>query len=126
MQKESTLISVDILGSNVAAQLESSEKTAQYLCDYYDLVAEKISIYGWRIVKTMGDCVLISAESNATVDNINALFGALKSDYDIRLCHRECVFEELEVSFEKYSCVDIFGKEVNNLFMKDALTMRLS
>ena len=121
--KESTIIKVDIKGFNNRAQTEASEETANYILNYYQTIQDIISQHGWRFIKGMGDCVLISADSNT--ENITKLYEELSKEYSIYLCYRQCRFAEKQISVGQYSCLDIFGKDINNLFLCDSLTKTL-
>lgn len=47
----------------------------------------------------------------------------ISEQFDIRAHYRFCDFEEAETSTDGYSCLDIFGKDINNLFLEDASTI---
>ena len=123
MRKISTIIKIDINGFNGRAQAENTAATAHYLTEYYELISNMVSRHGWRFVKAMGDCVLISADENAGTENISLFYEAISSRFDVCLYYRECEFEEVEFTFGKYSCLDTIGKDVNNLFLNDSSTM---
>ena len=125
MQKISTIIKIDINGFNKRTQAENPAVTAHYLANYYELISNMVSAYGWRFVKGMGDCVLISADENAGTENISLFYEAISSRFDVCLYYRECKFEEVEFTFGKYSCLDTIGKDVNNLFLNDSSTIVL-
>ena len=72
--KKSIIITIDIKGFNKQTQLESSADTANYLTEYYEYIADLISPFKWRYVKSIGDCVLLSAENNNSADDIENLF----------------------------------------------------
>jgi hypothetical protein len=126
MLKESTIIKFDINGFNAVAQSGSPQETASYLRSYYDHISASISGLGWKIVKTIGDCVLVSAEQNATQENISVVCKELRNSFDISTYYRACHFEEAEYSYDDYSCKDVIGKDINNLFMEDNFTFSVS
>ncbi len=105
------------------AQAEDPEETSDYISNYYQAIYSTISHHGWRFIKGIGDCVLISADSNT--ENINKLYEELSKKYSISLCYRQCSYAEKQISIGQYSCVDIFGKDINNLFLCDSLTKNL-
>ncbi len=125
MRKISTIIKIDIYGFNKRAQAENPAATARYLAKYYELISDMVSRHGWRFVKSMGDCVLVAAHENTGAENIISFYEAISNRFDICLHYRECEFEEVEFAFEKYSCLDIIGKDINNLFLNDSSTIVL-
>ncbi len=126
MRKEATIIKIDINGFNSVAQAGSPQDTAIYLRSYYDRIYSVMSAHGWKIIKTIGDCVLVSAEENAAQEKISEIFKTLRTSFDISSCYRVCQFEEAEFSYDDYSCKDVIGKDINNLFMEDSSTVVLS
>lgn len=123
MQKESTIIKIDICGFNDVAQTTSPQETESYLRIYYDLVSDLISDHGWRLVKCIGDCVLISAEENASKENIEILCEEVRDRFEISAHYRLCEFEETEFTIGEYKCLDVIGGDINNLFLEDASTV---
>lgn len=123
MRKISTIIKIDINGFNKRAQAENPVATARYLAEYCELISDMVSRYGWRFVKAMGDCVLVSADKNADTENISLFSEAIRSRFNVCLYYREWEFEEVGFTYGKYSCLDIIGKDVNNLFLNDSSTM---
>ncbi len=126
MRKESTIIKVDIDGYNAVAQSNAPEDTADYLLQYYDAVFALCKENGWEIIKTMGDCVLITAPDNAIPETVNSFCNKLGSAYSVNVHYRKCSFEEIDVAYSNFACRDVFGKDINNLFMEDSLTQLAS
>ena len=124
MQK-ATIIEVDILGSNKQNQTESPRETAEYFLNYYQEANSIITQYNWRIIKTLGDTVLISAGQDSEIENIQSLYDKLSKKYNIRLKYRTCEFIEEQINFNQYSCLDVFGKDINNLILNDEQTNRM-
>lgn len=122
--KKSTIIKIDIKGFNKMAQAEDPKATSDYISTYYQDIHSIISDHGWRFIKGIGDCVLISANSNT--ENINKLYEELSKKYNISICYRQCSYVDKQISIGQYSCLDVFGKDINNLFLCDSLTKTLS
>ena len=74
----------------------------------------------------MGDSVLISSEINNTPKDIEQLHKSILREYIVSLFYRECDVIEKKVIINNYSCLDIFGHNINNLFLNDFLTIKLS
>ena len=125
MLKNSTIIKIEINGFNRRTQTEYPAATVQYLAEYYELISGLVSRQRWRIVKSMGDCVLVAAHDNTGVEDIVSLYEAIDNRFDVSFHYRECEFEEVEFSFDQYSCLDTIGKDINNLFLNDASTIVL-
>jgi hypothetical protein len=123
--KTATVIKIQIKGSSKQAQLESPEETANYLTTYYKSIIKNTSPLKWRFVKAMGDGVLITAEENNSSDIINRIYKTISEKYNIELQYRICNFIEKKFKFNSYSCLDIIGKDINNLFLSDSATIKL-
>lgn len=121
MQK-ATIVEIDILGSNKQNQTESPRETADYFLIYYQETNSIISQYNWRIIKTLGDTILILAGQDTEIENIQSLYDKISDKYNIRLKYRLCEYIEEPINFDQYSCLDVFGKDINNLFLKDEHT----
>lgn len=122
---ESVIIKIDIMGFNKKAQAENPEDTSEYIYEYYQRIENAISKYDWRFIKGMGDCVLISS-CNDSSDHIAEFYEEISKVYNIALCYRLCRYVEKEIKIGDYSCTDVFGKDVNNLFLCDHLTTKLA
>lgn len=123
MRRESTIIKIDINGFNKLAQEENPEDTARYLSAYYELAASAVAKFGWRFVKAIGDCILISTEGDAEPNKITAFYQIIQENFDVSLYYRPCEFEEIETKVGNYSCLDVIGKDINNLFLNDAFSV---
>lgn len=121
MQK-ATIVDIDILGSNKQNQTESPRETADYFLIYYQETNSIISQYNWRIIKTLGDTILILAGQNTEIENIQSLYDKISDKYNIRMKYRLCEYIEEQINFDQYSCLDVFGKDINNLFLNDEHT----
>ena len=125
MHKHSTLIKIDINGFNKIAQSMPPLETMHYLRGYYEDVFKEASELGWKFVKTIGDCVLLSAEESASHEDICALHDSIRRRFDINTNYRVCEFEESRFVFGDYSCTDTIGEDINNLFLGDSATVML-
>tara|TARA_B100002003_G_scaffold134570_2_gene124476 strand:+ start:1129 stop:1509 length:381 start_codon:yes stop_codon:yes gene_type:complete len=125
MLKTSTVIKIDIRGFDVVARQQTPTETADYLAEYYKLISEALSSHGWRFVKAIGDCVLISAEQNESEINIQEFLDCIRTCFEVDLHYRICRHEEIPFSYGGYSCIDTIGKDTNKLFLQDAETVRL-
>jgi len=123
MEKNSTIIKVDITKFNSLAQSTESSETANYLRRYYELLFKLSTGNGWEIIKTIGDCVLITAPDNGSAEIVEDFCANIRSEFDVTVHYRKCSFEEVEFSYNDYSCKDVIGKDINNLFMEDSSTM---
>ena len=125
MHKHSTIIKIDINGFNKIAQSMSPHETMLYLRRYYELVFSAASELGWKFVKTLGDCVLLSAEEDTPHDKISAFHDSILGRFDINTNYRLCEFEESRFVLGDYCCTDTIGKDINNLFLGDSATVML-
>lgn len=118
----SIVIALDLKEFSRKAQGEDPAETARFCEEYYDFVNSCTSSRGWRIVKTMGDCVLIVAGKSADHEEIRSWFDQISCRYDVGAIYRFCEYVVQEVKVAGYRCVDIFGRDVCGLFMKDPHT----
>ena len=123
--KKSIVITVDIMGFTKLSHSQSPEKTANYITSYYKLVQSLVARYNWRFVKGIGDCVLISADLNVPMSRLNEFYETLSKEYDVNVFFRKCEYCEQLVAIGDYSCLDIFGKDINNLFLDDPSTVKI-
>ena len=121
--KKSTIIKLDIQGFNKQAQNESPDSTADYILEYYESIQKFVLQYNWTFIKGIGDCVLISAETN--LDCIEQFFNELSKKYQVVCHYRVCEYAQKNIKFGSYQCSDVFGKDINNLFLNDHLTTRI-
>lgn len=122
MKKHSTIIKVDIRDFNEQTQPLSAEQTADFLETYYAFVVDAIAKYKWRMVKTMGDGLLISVEGKDS-SRIRDFYDVLRREYNASCQYRHCEYEEREISIGEFKCLDVFGKDINNLFLHDEETV---
>ncbi|MDM8543023.1 adenylate/guanylate cyclase domain-containing protein [Desulfococcaceae bacterium HSG9] len=125
MVQKATIIKIDINGFINAVQSDSPQDMADFLNNYYQSVWERANRLNWRFIKSIGDCVLLLAETNDSAENIEQFFEDVSNNYDVTLHYRECRFAEKEFKISSYSCVDVFGKDINKLFMNDPATKQL-
>ena len=116
---------MDISGFNKFSQSESPEKIADYIASYYKLIQSLVARYNWRFIKGIGDCVLISADLNVPMSRLKEFYETLSKEYAINVFFRKCEYYEQLVAIGDYSCLDIFGKDINNLFLGDSSTMKI-
>ena len=121
----SIIAKIDIRRSDQQVQTETPEQTIEFLDCYYQKVHDAISSFGWRLIKTMGDCIFFSAEKNVKPESFAEVFEKVSAIYDITLCYRSCTYVEREIIFGDYHCLDVFGKDINRLFRTDELTVKL-
>ncbi|NKB33720.1 MAG: hypothetical protein GKR91_11535 [Pseudomonadales bacterium] len=126
MPKKTIIIKFDINGFNKKAQSSSVQKTAEFLSEYYELIAAESANLNWRFIKTIGDCVLVSADENNSHEVINRVHKNIQNVFSINTCYRECEYEELNTTFGDYSCRDTIGKDINGLFLGDENTVSIS
>ena len=119
----STIIKVDLNGFHKTSLSQSAQETTEYLSQYYSAIESLVSPYSWRIVKCIGDCVLLKAENNTSF--LSKFFLDIKSKYNVSVMCRVCEFEELNISLHGYSCKDVVGSDINKLFLADASTTTL-
>ena len=122
MKKQSTIIKIDIRDFNEHTQPLSAEQTADFLETYYAFVIDAITKYKWRIVKTMGDGLLISVEGKES-SRIKDFYEVLRREYNASCQYRLCDYEERVISIGEFQCRDVFGKDINNLFLHDEETV---
>ena len=123
--KASIIIIVDIKDFSNILKLGCSEDIAHYLSTYYNCIENNLIPLCWKIVKTMGDVVLISAEINNTEKDLKLFHKTISEKYNVTLKYRKCEIIEKDVVFDNYSCLDIFGHDINNLFLNDHLTKKM-
>lgn len=117
-----TIIKVDINGFSKTAEMSTAGELADYLQAYYQRACDLGQGHGWTFIKTIGDCVLFSAELQ---DAVAVFYNDLSKDYDVSLDYRDCDCAERVLSFDDYQCNDIFGPDINLLFMSDQRTRHL-
>ena len=121
--KKSTIIKIDINGFHKKAVTQSTAETCEFLQAFYEKIEKLISSRGWRLVKTIGDCILIEAEKN--IEFISKFYLEVISEYQVSMVHRVCEYEILNVKIGTYSCEDIVGKDINRLFLCDSATQKM-
>lgn len=119
------VLTIDIKGFHRRAQFLTPAETAQYLVGFYRYVLAMLPTPDWRLVKTMGDCVVVVAATNAAHSQIQALHSAVSQRYPVTTHARLCHYAETPVRIGAYTCQDIFGQDLNQLFLHDAATTRL-
>lgn len=124
MQKFSTIIKIDMVDFNDVTQKMSAPEASEYLLKYYALVESHATKFGWRIIKTMGDCVMLSAESKDS-GRVKSFFDKIQPEYRVSCQYRDCEYEETVLKFGAFQCTDVFGKDINNLFLHDEETSLL-
>ena len=125
---KTTLLNIKIQGFNKQAQHQSDLEIREYLVGYYEAVEQECVKYKWQIVKTMGDCVFVNSESKLTKEtslNLKNMFEKLKLNYPMLIRYRECEIERASINIGRFCCNDVFGKDVNNLFLNDEYTHRM-
>ena len=125
---KATLLNISIQGFNKQAQHQSDLEIRDYLVGYYEAVEQECVKYKWQIIKTMGDCVFVNSESKLTSEtslHLKYLYEILKLNYPILIRYRECEIERASINLGGFCCNDVFGKDVNNLFLNDDFTHRM-
>lgn len=121
--KKATIIKIDLRGFQSKASGEEVGDTANYLKQYYHAVAKLIRKPSWRLIKTMGDCVLIEAEKNLSF--LSVVYQDLRAEFDIVMDYRICEYETFTVGIGDYACEDVAGKDIGCLFRNDDQTHRM-
>jgi hypothetical protein len=121
MSKFATIIKIDLVDFNDTIQQMSPAESVAYLDKYYALVNETAGKFGWRIIKTMGDCVMLSAESKDSA-RVKSFFEKIQPEYRVSCQYRDCEYEESSLKYGDFQCLDVFGKDINNLFLHDKET----
>lgn len=125
MIKHAIIIKFDIKGFAEQSKPATPAELAQYLRNFYERVSAECAKRQWRLVKTIGDCVLVVAEHNHSVPEITTAHEIIDSEFGINTSYRECEFEETQISLDGYSCLDMVGNDINNLFLEDKQTVTL-
>ena len=73
----------------------------------------------------MGNSMLISAELNNILVDLEQFYKAIGKKYNVTLFNRKCDFVEKEIIIINYFCFDVFGKDINRLFLNDVSTNKL-
>ena len=125
MLKEATVMAVDLMGFNKRTQTEDPCMTARFLCQYYRSVGESAASRGWRFVKGIGDCILLEAQGTVEPEVIHHFFKEVSAEYPIAMLYRTCKFVQQQIDINGYSCLDIVGKDICNLFLRDDYTTKI-
>lgn len=121
--KTNTIIKVDLCGFQKKARSQEPSATAQLLSRYYADVEMALRPLGWRIIKTMGDAILIEAEVH--LEFLSKFAKDLKCLHDVKVVHRSCAYETMEVNLGDYRCRDVVGEDIGQLFLGDEQTHTL-
>ncbi len=123
--KSSIILKIYIRGFDKKTQDETPNVTVKYLEVYYQFIERHAAQFGWRFIKGMGDSVLVSAENANSINNIELFSKAISKEYDLSIQYRACDFIEWDCNIGGYSCIDVVGKDINNLFRDDSETIRV-
>jgi len=119
-----TIVKIDINGFTKLIKGKTLNETAEFMVSFYRYVAKHIHS-DWNFVKTIGDCVLISIPKEVADESIEQFHSTIKDKYDVSTQYRKCRFVIETVQIGSYKCTDIFGYDINRLFMSDAETKRI-
>tara|TARA_Y100000590_G_C15381022_1_gene886312 strand:- start:498 stop:728 length:231 start_codon:yes stop_codon:yes gene_type:complete len=72
--KSTTVIIIDIKEFAKETKDAIPEKIAHYLKAYYELIAKNITPLGWKMIKTMGDSVIVTAPNNNSETKIKNFY----------------------------------------------------
>jgi hypothetical protein len=125
MNKIATVLTVDLKGFNKRAQAEDACATANFITEYYRYIDDLVTFRGWRFVKGMGDCIMVVAEGEVESKLIRQFFEEIFEKYSVSVVYRLCEFVDLRVEIGGYTCLDIIGKDICNLFLRDESTTKL-
>ena len=117
---------VDIKDFRKEIKSDAPEYRADYLYTYYRFIMDNIAHLKWRFIKGLGDSVLISADVNNRPDDINTFYKIISKKYNVILLYRKCNFVEKNINIDSYSCFDVFGDDINYLFLNDSSTIELN
>jgi len=106
------------------AEGQTGEGIGDYLVGYYDFIGSKLVDRDGRLIKTIGDCVLVELDRGTSLDQIMDLYREIKEAYEIGMSYRMCRYVERRLQYGDYSVRDVFGSDVNGLFMRDEETLR--
>jgi class 3 adenylate cyclase len=119
---DGVVIAIDIKGFARESKGKDSDELAAYLSAFYSLVAERSSTNDWAFVKTMGDCVLLTAPTGTSHEDIERFHNQVAEQYPVKTTSRVCAYTVRDICVGNYKCNDIFGHDINKLFMADAET----
>ena len=125
MNKIATVLTIDLKGFNKRAQAEDACATAQYIMEYYRYIEGSVTSKGWRFVKGIGDCIMVVAKDEVESQLIQQFFEEASAKYPVSVLYRSCEFVEQQIEVEGYTCLDIIGKDICNLFLRDEKTTKL-
>ncbi|MBL7014072.1 MAG: hypothetical protein ISR83_06600 [Candidatus Marinimicrobia bacterium] len=123
-----TLLNIDIKNFKRKSESLTHAEIKQRLLSFYKLIENELTSLPWEIVKTIGDAVLINCHSQLTdslKQQIDAFFTKMTENFDVTVLYRECEVENEKIKIRSYQCNDVFGKDVNNLFVQDEKCTRL-
>ena len=92
--KKATIIKIDINGFINAVQSDYPQDMADFLSNYYQSVWEWANRLDWRFIKSLGDCVLLSAETNNSAENIEQFFEDISNKYNVTLHYRNAALQK--------------------------------
>ncbi len=120
-----TVISVDINNFSEAVDGKDCVETAQYLSTFYKFVGDEVVQNLWRVVKTKGDSILITAPENITNESVTVFHNNISKSYQVTTRYRSCDVIDKEIKIGNYCCLDIFGSDIDQLFLGDDKTTTL-
>ena len=122
------IVRIDIRGFAKDCASRSDDEVARTLQQFYARVFEHADRLGFEIVKTMGDCVLLIAPGDGEAGDVAAielLHAAVGAAFEINTAYRRCTFTRATIQHGDYACRDVFGRDINALFMNDGETVKL-
>ena len=118
------LLNIDIKGFVQLSAGKTTTETANLLDSFYQTAAAAMPA-SFRIVKATGDSLLVAIEVGLA-EGIEAEIRELKSTLDksnqVRISYRPCSVAVKEIQIGDYNCLDVFGTDVNGLFLNDEKT----
>jgi class 3 adenylate cyclase len=125
MTSSGTIVKVDINGFAKETKNKSPNETAEYLGSFYQYIAKNVHRNGWNFVKAMGDCILISIPQKVSSESVEKFYSDIKDKYNVSIQYRMCTFAIKQIEIGNYKCTDIFGDDINNLFLADKETFNI-
>lgn len=118
---DGTVISVDL---NNCQEIHGEDPliSSKSLTSFYLFTSEEAVNKGWRVVKTNGDSLLIATSEPVDKNQIQNFHNRVSTSYKIRTTYRNCRYMEQEIKIGDYCCKDIFGNDINQLFIVDDIT----
>lgn len=118
------LVAVDVVGFIAATDGHTPRQVGRWLLAYYTCVAEAARSHGFRVIKTVGDCVLLRKpiRGRGSPAEVRRLHAAISRSYRIEVLYRACDVAPVRVRLGGYRCDDVFGRDFHLLFQKDAAT----